>query len=234
MKKKLLLIVSLFAIFTAALEAQGVTSLVDSANKYYSEGRYNNAIDAYKQILDQGYESSGIFYNLGNAYYKANQLAPAILNYERAHLRDPGNEDIQYNLELARSQITDEIDNIPDFFISQWINQLIDIFPSDIWAMISMITFIAFLVLISVYLYSQKIGLKKLGFWIGLLALVLSVASFVFASRQKGEVVDSEQAIVFSPKVTVKSSPAESGTDLFVIHEGTKVFIKDKDRKSVV
>lgn len=227
MKKKLLLIISLFAILAVDVEAQGLSSLVDSANKYYSEGKYNKAIDSYKQVLAQGYESAGIYYNLGNAYYKGHQLAPAILNYERARLRDPGNEDIQYNLELARSQITDKIENIPDFFITQWINQLIDLFSSDIWASISMITFIAFLVLFSVYLYSQRIGLKKTGFWVGLLALAFAAASFVFASEQKQEVVDSEQAIVFSPKVTVKSSPAESGTDLFVIHEGTKVYIED-------
>ncbi|MCF8336061.1 MAG: tetratricopeptide repeat protein [Bacteroidales bacterium] len=200
---------------------------MDSANKYYSEGRYEKAISFYKRVLDKGLESSGIYYNLGNAYYKAHQLAPAILNYERARLRDPNNEDIQYNLQLARSQITDKIERIPEFFITRWINQLINLFSSDLWAMISMITFIAFLALFSVYLYSQRRGVKKSGFWIGLLALAIAVASFVFASQQKKEVVESEQAIVFAPKVTVKSSPAESGTDLFVIHEGTKVFINN-------
>ncbi|MGM0530548.1 MAG: tetratricopeptide repeat protein [Bacteroidota bacterium] len=228
MKKKVLLILSLFAFFTMGVKAQEFSVLVDSANTYYSEGKYGEAINAYKRVLDQGYESPGIYYNLGNAYYKTNQLAPAILNYERARLRDPGNEDIQHNLDLARSQITDKIENIPDFFITQWINQFIDVFPSDIWALISMIAFIAFLVLFSVYLYSLRIGLKKSGFWIGLLALAIAVASFIFAAQQKDEVANSEQAIVFSTKVTVKSSPAESGTDLFVLHEGTKVFIEDK------
>lgn len=227
MKKKWLLVISLFVFFVGDVSSQEVRSLVDSANQYYSEGRYKQAIKYYEQVLDRGYESAGIYYNLGNAYYKANQLAPAILNYERARLREPGNEDIRYNLQLARSQITDRIENMPDFFISRWIRQLIDFFPSDIWATISMVTFLAFLALFSVYLYSQRVGLKKTGFWVGLLALVIAVASFVFAFRQKEEVMDSEQAIVFAPKVTVKSSPAESGTDLFVIHEGTKVYIED-------
>ncbi len=227
MKKKWLLVISLFVFFVGEVSSQEVRSLVDSANQYYSEGRYKQAIKYYEQVLDRGYESAGIYYNLGNAYYKANQLAPAILNYERARLREPGNEDIRYNLQLARSQITDRIENMPDFFISRWIRQLIDFFPSDIWATISMVTFLAFLALFSVYLYSQRVGLKKTGFWVGLLALVIAVASFVFAFRHKEEVMDSEQAIVFAPKVTVKSSPAESGTDLFVIHEGTKVYIED-------
>lgn len=227
MKNKWLLIIFLFVFSAGKVSSQEIRSLVDSANQYYSEGRYEQAINHYKQILDKGYESAGIYYNLGNAYYKANQLAPAILNYERARLREPGNEDIKYNLQLARSQITDKIENIPEFFITRWIRQLIDVFPSDIWAIISMLTFVAFLALFSVYLYGQRMGLKKAGFWVGLLALAIAVASFVFASRQKEEVMNSEQAIVFAPKVTVKSSPAESGTDLFVIHEGTKVYIED-------
>ena len=227
MKKKGLLVISLFVFFVGEVSAQGFRSLVDSANQYYSEGRYERAIKYYKQVLDKGYESAGIYYNLGNAYYKANQLAPAILNYERARLREPGDKDIQYNLQLARSQITDKTENIPDFFITRWITKLIDFSSSDIWAKISMLTFIAFLLLFSVYLYSRRMGLKKTGFWVGLLAFVIAVASFVFSSRQKEKVIDSEKAIVFAPKVTVKSSPAESGTDLFVIHEGTKVYIED-------
>ena len=225
--KKILPILSLIVFITAGVEAQKPATLVDSANKLYSEGQYGEAINAYKQLLDQGYESPGIYYNLGNAYYKTNQLAPAILNYERARVRDPGNEDIQHNLELARSQITDRIENIPDFFITRWINQWINLFSSDIWAIISMVAFIAFLALFSVYLYSMRMGLKKSGFWIGLLALAIAIASFVFASQQKQEVVNNDQAIVFAPKVTVKSSPAESGTNLFVLHEGTKLLIED-------
>lgn len=225
--KKILTILSLIVLITAGVEAQKPATLVDSANTLYSEGRYGEAINVYQQVLDRGYESPGIYYNLGNAYYKSNQLAPAILNYERARVRDPGNEDIQHNLELARSQITDSIENIPDFFITRWINQLINLFPSDIWAIISMVAFIAFLALFSVYLYSMRMGLKKSGFWIGLLALAIAIASFIYASQQKQEVVNSDQAIVFSQKVTVKSSPAESGTDLFVLHEGTKVLIED-------
>ncbi|MFW5916294.1 MAG: tetratricopeptide repeat protein, partial [Bacteroidota bacterium] len=100
-------------------------------------------------------------YNLGNAYYRKNQLAPAILNYEKALLRDPGNENINHNLELARTQITDKVENIPDFFLNQWINRMINLFSSDLWAMISMVSFLAFLVFFSAYLYSQRMGLKK-------------------------------------------------------------------------
>lgn len=223
-----MLIVSLFVLLTVKVGTGNPSSLLDSANQSYTEGKYTEAIDFYKQVLNSGIEAPGIYYNLGNAYYKSNQLAPAILNYEKALLRDPGNDDIQYNLQLARSQITDKIEKIPDFFLTQWIRQWKNLFSSDRWAMISMIAFILFLVLFSVYLYSNRLGLKKAGFWISLLAVAIAIASFVFAFRQKQDIVDSGQAIVFSPKVTVKSSPAQSGTELFVIHEGTKVFIQDE------
>jgi tetratricopeptide (TPR) repeat protein len=222
------LILPFLALFSTGLEAQNVGFLVDSANKYYTEGRYSRAITFYKKILNQGIEAPGIYYNLGNAYYKSNQLPEAILNYERARLRDPNNEDIKYNLQLARSQITDKIEEIPEFFITRWIRQLIDVFSSDFWAITSAFTFLLFLLFFSVYLYTGKIGLKKSSFWIALLAVFIAITSFVFASQQKKDIVDSDQAIVFAPKVTVKSSPAQSGTDLFVIHEGTKVFIQDE------
>ena len=157
MKKTVLLITSMLTFFAFGIEAQEASVLVDSANKYYSQGRYDKAINTYQKVIEQGYESSDLYYNLGNAYYKARELAPAILHYERARLRDPGNEDIQYNLQLARSQITDNVENIPDFFITRWVTQLINLYPSDIWAVISMITFIFFLSFFSFYLYSQRI-----------------------------------------------------------------------------
>lgn len=227
--KKMVWSVSVFMVLLATgTTAQVESFMVDSANKHYMEGEYRQAIQLYQQVLNKGIEAPGIYYNLGNAYYKTHQLAPAILNYERALLRNPSNEDIQYNLKLARSQIPDKIEKIPEFFINQWVKNLIDTFSSDTWAVISMIAFALFLVLFSLYLYSQRIQVKKSSFWISMLAVAIAIASFTFSYKQKQEVMNSKQAIVFASKVTVKSSPAESGTDLFVIHEGAKVFIADQ------
>ncbi|MFO8234373.1 MAG: SH3 domain-containing protein [Bacteroidales bacterium] len=226
--RKLVIFISLIILNTIPLLGQEYDIMLDSARKYYDQGKYAKSIEVYEQILSQGKESVAVYYNLGNAYYSTYQIAPAILNYERAKLRAPNDEDIQYNLTLAREQVTDKIEEIPPFFMVRWYNNFVDLFSSDGWALMSMTTFVIFLVLFSVYLYTRSYSWKKSSFWIALLALFLSVGTFAFSYQQKQEVIDSNQAIVFSPKVTVRSSPSVSGTELFVIHEGTKVYIEDE------
>lgn len=227
--KRWIILALLINMVTLVSHAQRVDPLIDSANHAYSQENYDQAVNYYKQVLSKGIESAGLYYNLGNAYYKSHDIARAILNYERALLRDPNNEDIQYNLELARKQTTDRIEQIPEFFLSRWARHFVDLFSSNLWAVISIITFIGFLVLFSVYLYSNRLSLRKISFWVAVLSLVVSVSSFVFSYQQKQDVANSKQAIVFAPKVTVRSSPSESGTELFVVHEGTKVSIVDND-----
>lgn len=226
--KKIFILISLFGLYVMPGLSQQNETMLDSAKQYYDKGNYERSIEIYEQILEQGKESAAIYYNIGNAYYSEYKIAPAILNYERAKLRAPNDEDIQYNLNLAREQITDRIEKIPPFFLVRWYNNFVDLISSDGWAVLSMITFIGFLVLLSVFLYTKRYRLKKTSFWIALLALIFSVATFVFSYQQKQEVLNSNQAIVFSSKVTVRSSPSDSGTELFVIHEGTKVSIEDE------
>jgi len=222
----------LFINLTALVSvAQKVDPLIDSANNAYAEQNYEKAVGFYEKVLDKGLESPKLYYNLGNAYYKLHDMAPAILNYERAKQLAPNDEDIQYNLELAKKQITDKIEPIPEFFLLRWANNALNLFSSNTWALASLITFIAFLVLFSVYLFSGKLGVKKSSFWIGAIALIISIASFSFSYQQKQDIVNSGEAIVFDPKVTVKSSPSESGTELFVIHRGAKVHIVDDEIK---
>jgi len=227
MIKRVILLFLLSAFLIPGARGQSVQNLLDSANHHYSEGHYQQAVRLYQQILAQGKEAPGVYYNLGNAYYKDNQLAPAILNYERARLRAPGNEDIQYNLELARQQITDRSEQIPEFFLARWARQFMNLLSSDQWAVISMVAFILFLILFSLYLYTRRIGLKKSAFGISLLAVMIAAASWYFSYQQKQDVIQSKEAIVFDSKVTVRSSPDESGTELFVIHRGTKVHLED-------
>jgi len=230
MKRWIILILFInVAVFMA--NAQKVDPLIDSANNAYANNKYEKAVRFYEKVLNKGIESAGLYYNLGNAYYKMHDLASAILNYERARQLAPNNEDIQYNLELARQRTTDKIERIPQFFLLRWAKQFLNLFSSNVWAIISLVSFIGFLILFSLYLYSGKLGIKKTSFWIGLLAILISISSFIFSYQQKQEIEHSGEAIVFSPKVTVKSSPSESGTELFVIHEGTKVFIVDEQIK---
>ncbi|HLW05919.1 MAG TPA: tetratricopeptide repeat protein [Marinilabiliaceae bacterium] len=195
------------------------------ANLFYQNGEYENAINTYENIINSGVESSEIYYNLGNSYYREGALPSAILNYERALLLAPQDNDVRYNLNLAYSQITDKIEPIDHFFISKWFASIRNVADSDTWALVSIVTFSLFLIGMLFFFFSQKTGLRKLTFFIALWALLSSIITFSYSHTQKQRLINREHAIVFSPSVTVKSAPQGGGTDLFVIHEGTKVKI---------
>jgi tetratricopeptide (TPR) repeat protein len=211
-----------------ALSVWAQETVIKEAEAAYTKEDYGKAIELYEGLLNSYGESAEIYYNLGNAYYKVNKIAPAILNYERALLLDPGDGDVRFNLQLAQQKALDKIEPIEDFFLSRWINQIQNMFSADAWAKVGVICFILFIGCLILFFFSKWIHLKKLGFYLGLLFIVLVIIANVFASNQKEELMNRKQAIVFAPTVTIKSSPDASGTDLFILHEGTKVSIKSK------
>ena len=197
------------------------------ANELYLEGSFEEAILIYEQIVISGYHSAELYYNLGNAYYRSNKITPAILNYERASLLSPGDEDISFNLELARMHVRDRIEELPDFFLNRWWKDTRDFMSADAWASVTAATFIFSLLFLSVFLMSASVPVKKIFFWLAIIVFFLSVMSFSLGLDQRNHIRNHNSAIVFSPAVSVKSSPDINSTDLFVIHEGTKVWVED-------
>lgn len=195
--------------------------------EYYSETNYQAALEEWIELYNEGYRSPSLLYNIGNAYFKSGNIPGAILFYERAKLLDPSNEDINYNLQIARSLVIDRFDEIPELFFVRWFNFVSLLFPANAWALISLVTFILFLTLLSFYLYSAKYKFKVFSFWASIFCIIMTFASLSFTFRNKSLVDESREAIIFAPSVSGKSSPDESGTNLFVIHEGTKVKIED-------
>ena len=171
-------------------------------------------------------ESAAIYYNLGNAYYKDGQIAPAILNYERALLLSPADGDIRFNLQMAKQRSVDKIEPLGEFFLAKWFHAVQNLASADRWGTIGIVCFLLCLVCLSVFFFSRQRRFKQIGFYSAVVLLAIVVVANVFASNQADEITNRTEAIVFSPTVTVKSSPDQSGTDLFVIHEGTKVSIK--------
>lgn len=212
---------------TVELDVNVTKTQGDSA---YMRNDYASAIQIYESLLKQG-EAAEIYYNLGNSYYKTDDMARAILNYERALLLQPGNTDIRANLEIARSKTIDKVASIPDIFFVAWTNSLINCLSVDVWAKLGIIFFILLLVSLSLFFFSKQIIWKKSGFMTGIIFLMFVVLSNIFASKQKSELTDRNEAIILSPSVTVRSTPSESGTSLFVLHEGYKVEIKDNSMR---
>jgi tetratricopeptide (TPR) repeat protein len=197
------------------------------ANKAYSAGSYTAAAELYQKVVDAGYISPELFYNLGNAYFKTDDYSRAILWYERAKRLDPGSEDINYNLNVANTKISDKIEPLPELFYKRWYNSLVQVFSIDTWARMLVCLFIAGLLCLVIYLASRVLILRKIGFWAAWVLFFLSLISLVFAWSGYSFTKSTSEAIVFAPTITVKSSPDEKSTDLFVLHEGTKVRLLD-------
>lgn len=213
-------------LFTATVFAQA--DLLQKANENYTKQQYKQAIDVYNQILMTNLESPEVYFNLGNAYYKTGQYTLAILNYERAKLLAPDDEDINFNLQVANQKVVDSIQELPGIFVVRWWNSLVNSQTTDTWAVFSIVSFIAFLIMIGFYFFAKTSDIKRITFWTGCFLIVFTIFSWSFAARQKSRLVNHPYAIVMQPTVTVKSSPAETGTNLFVVHEGLKVKITDK------
>jgi len=220
---KHLFILFLFCLSLASLHAQN--DRFAEGNTQYSNGDFESAIETYKGILATGVESAPLYFNLANAYYKNGELANAILNYERSLLLKPHDADIKYNLELAYSQTTDKFETVGDFFLSTWVISIRNKTTSDIWAYIGIACFILTLIFAAAFIFSKSVVLKKAGFYLGVGFLVATTVTLTFSSHQKSKLVNRNHAIVFSPSVNVKSSPDASGTEIFILHEGTKVKI---------
>lgn len=200
------------------------------ADSAYMKNDYSAAIQIYESLLKKG-ESSDIYYNLGNSYYKVDEIAKAILNYERALLLQPGNSDIRANLEVARSKTIDKVESIPDIFIISWMKSLINSMSVKAWAIWGIVAFILLIVALYLFIFTKQIILKKIGFISGVLLLLITISANIFASEQRDRLVNRDYAIIMSPSVTVRSTPSESGTNLFILHEGSKVNIKDNSMK---
>ncbi|MCF8455470.1 MAG: tetratricopeptide repeat protein [Bacteroidales bacterium] len=225
MKKVLFFTLSLFLAMTSFADSNN--ALLEMANKHYTDGEYNEAIANYEQIIETGYESAALYYNLGNSYYKTGELAPAILFYEKAHLLAANDEDIVFNLELANRHVVDKLEAIPDFFLNQWINNLSIQLSTNQWAIISMVAFGVALLLFLIFLYVSVPLVKRFSFYFSMLLVIVAVSGFIFSSKEANKLTAHDTAIIFSPTVTVKSSPDEGGTDLFLLHEGSKVQLND-------
>ena len=208
--------------------AQAVTKA--EADSAYVRGEYQQAIKDYEALLKQG-ASADLYYNLGNAYYRTENITRAVLNYERALLLSPSDRDIRFNLQMARSKTIDKITPEQDMFFVTWYHSLVNMTSVDGWADIALISLALAIVLALLYLFSERIWLRKVGFFGAIFLIVVFLLSNVFAHQQKDLLVHRRGAIVTAPAITVKSTPAKQGTDLFILHEGTKVTITDDSMK---
>lgn len=201
-----------------------------NADTEYRKGNYQQAIKDYQELLQKGV-SADLYYNLGNAYYRSDNITQAVLAYERAHMLSPGDKDINFNLQFARSKTIDKITPESEMFFVTWYHSLVNFTSVDNWATVAIVSIILVLALLLVYLFVPVMWMKKAGFFGAIVFLVLFLLSNLFAYQQKEELENRKGAIVIAPSVSVKKTPVKSGADQFIIHEGTHVNITDKSIK---
>ena len=221
--------VTLVLLFVSiSLSAATVTR--QQADSAYAQEHYQQAISDYETLLKQGV-SAELYYNLGNAYYRTDQMPKAVLNYERALLLSPGDADIRFNLQMARSKTIDKITPESEMFFVTWYRSLVNLMSVDAWARTALIALAIAIILALAYLFSDRIWLRKVGFFGALLLVVVFLLSNLFAFHQKRKLTYRTGAVIMTTSVPVKSTPSKNGTDLFILHEGTRVTITDNSMK---
>ena len=222
----LLLLVGSFSLQAAPLSYPD--SLWRSGVEAYTAGDYASALQDWEELRSAGLVSKELYYNLGNAYFKTEEIAPAILWYERALRLDPSDADIRYNLEFARSRTQDRIDEVPEIFFEAWGHKMCYLLPSDTWAVLSLVFLAATVALALLFLLGSTSGRRRLGFFAGIVTLLLAFLGWDFAQWQRTEARRQDTAIVMRAVSSVKSSPsADTAKDLFILHEGTRVKLLD-------
>ena len=246
MKKIFALLLLMVPVLGMAQESEGMMSLVADSTKIdaiptlaeadsaYIQGDYLTAISMYEWIVQNQGVNATLYMNLGNCWLKRDEVAKAILCYERAYLIDPSDPDIRFNLELARTKTVDKVNPVNQLFIVVWFKKLLAVLDVNGWAVLTVVLFAITILLAGVLLFSKKSGIRKISFSFSAFFLLLSILSYIFATTQMGNLKERDTAIIMSPSVTVKSTPSSGGTDLFIIHEGRKVKILDSSMKEWV
>lgn len=200
----------------------------DAANKAYQEADYKRAETLYRAILEQGLHSAKLYYNLANTLFKQEKLGEAILYYNKALRLSPADEDVRHNLEYAENSTKDSIEQIPEFFLFAWIRAVRNLMSCDGWTIFSLVILVIGLAAALFYLLAQRISTRKAGFYVMVLAALLFLVATLFANYERKAIVNHNEAIVMSSAVSVKSSPDRAATELFVLHEGTKLSIGER------
>lgn len=217
--KKIILFLNIFLY----LNLHANDSLFTIANQDYANQDYSLAIDKYQNILSSEIESSELYYNLGNSYYRINEIHQAIYNYEKSLKLNPNFTEAKENLELCNLLLIDKIDKMPELFYKTYYKKLKKLFPKKWWKTTSLILIWSFIII-----YLIKIITNRNFNFLQNIILVFSLLFFVIYHDISNDSLENKEAIIFSQVIDIMSAPSEKANKLFTLHIGTKVKIKDQ------
>lgn len=224
--KKLLYIITLFTFSVGIGQSE---NLFDQGKEHYKNGTYQEAISSWMQILDKGEASASLYFNLGNAHYKLNNIGPSIFYYEKALQLAPNDSEIKNNLAFAENARIDAIEPLPQSIFTKWHQSIANIFSFDGWAITAIVFSILFAILFLSYYFSATERRKRLYFASSSVVLLLLITAFSMAYLTHRDYEQTQMAIIFADQLDVKSEPTMGSNPVFTLHEGTKVQITSKD-----
>ncbi|MGY4386588.1 tetratricopeptide (TPR) repeat protein [Pedobacter sp. UYP24] len=224
-RRKLTLLFALLTLPFWTIAGGTTDSLFAKANRAYAQKKYEAAVNTYNQVLNAGAKTAAVYYNLGNAHFRLNSLAPAVLNYERAHRISPNDKDINANLAFANSKIADKLEVVPELFFMRWWKSFLSLVTVQNWSIFGVLSLLTGFSGVIIYLFLQEYQLKRISFFSGLLLIFLGICFIGFASSEDSYLQTHKEAIIFNGIVNVKSVADIKQKTLTIIHEGTKVRI---------
>lgn len=213
---------------TVAVFAQDPKQLFNEANELYKQKEYEQAAQVYDKIATLGYESAEVYYNLGNCYYKTNQIGLTILNYERAKKIEPDNDDIEFNLKLANLRVNDRIETAPQMMLVTWFKNLLASQTANGWGKTSLVLLWLSFVAITVFVFANKFLLKRISFLSAIVLLAVSLLFLLIAYRQNTYEKTNNNGVVMITNTYIKSAPENNAVDLFILREGVKAAILEE------
>ncbi len=199
------------------------------ANNLYAQNKFEEAVKKYEEIISKNYASSELFFNTANTYYRLNKIGKAIYYYEKAKMLNPNDDDINYNLELAKLRVKNLPPEVPKIFPVRMFIILTSWKSAEFWGYLSLILFLLFLLITYFYFISRNSRAKKLRLLTAIIMLFLSASTFIFMQYRLSVLNAHNRAISISNDITAKSSPDNSANDLFKIYEGYKVKIETEN-----
>ena len=228
MKRLTIIIAFLLTAAFAQATPQEAQRMFNQGNEAYNAGRYDTAVMEYEACLKLGFESPELYYNLGNAYFRLNRMAPCILNYERAHALRPHDRETKQNLELAYSKTIDKIEPMPDFFITKLYYSVMGSLTARLWFIVALIVSTLFAVSLAGIFLATSFEWRKRFFVAAIILLLLTGMTSWMAFQSRQGAMTRHAAIVMHSPAAVKSAPDNAGVDKYILHEGAKVYIQDQ------
>lgn len=213
--------------FPVLLSAKEYKASFDSASVAYERSEFERAAELWENVAASGYESGELYFNLGNSYYKMDQIGKAILNYERALKFMPNDEDVQFNLQLANQHTSDKIETVPDLFLDQWWQTVLTMHSEARWSAYAILCFFLAFASLLLFLFSSASINRLIGFWSAVVLFLLTALTF-FIARSAGHSLETkDRAVIMATSAEIRNAPADNGTKLFLLHEGTVVSTPD-------